>query len=52
MEANKNFYLRKAAIDCLEAIYGRNLMYRADASPGRRDALKKKWVKEIEKLRK
>jgi len=44
--------IRKTAIQCLDAIYGRTLLYRHDASPGQRNERYRKWVKEIDRLRK
>ena len=49
---SKHFVLRKTAILCLDAIYGRMLLYRPDASPGQRNDRYRKWLKEIDKLRK
>lgn len=48
---SKNVHLRRAAISCLEAIYGFTLMYDPEATPSRREAIRKKWQKEIDKLR-
>ncbi len=48
----KHFVIRRAAILCLDAIYRRTLMYRADAPSGQRNDRYRKWLKEIDRLRK
>jgi hypothetical protein len=45
---HKNLHIRTAAIECLEAVYGRTLFYRPDASPGARKKKQSEWKREIE----
>ena len=43
--------IRKAALEALDGIYGRTLMYRHDAPAEHRAEKHKRWVSEIHKLR-
>jgi len=43
--------VRKTAIDGLEKVYGKTLLYRYDATPAQRNERYRKWLREIEKLR-
>ena len=49
---SKHDIIRRTAIECLYEIYGRTLLYRHNAPPGHRKERYRKWLKEIEKLRK
>lgn len=48
---SKHDIIRKTAIQCLDAIYGRTLLYKHDAPPAHRIERYRKWLKEIDKLR-
>ena len=49
---SKHDIIRKTAIECLYEIYGRTLLYRHNAPQGHRNERYRKWLKEIDKLRK
>ena len=48
---SKHDIIRKTAIECLNRIYRRTLLYRYNAPPGQRNERYRKWLKEIDKLR-
>ena len=48
---SKHDIVRKTAIDSLEKIYGKTLLYRYDATPAQRNERYRKWLREIEKKR-
>ena len=45
---SKYLHLRKVGIDCLDAVYGHTLAYRADASPGMRSQRYQRWRRELD----